>query len=69
MPKKTNDDLRSMSINNLVRYTSEHPKEGARTSTVLGKAASECLGMYIDDKVMSAKKILTPPQLETAPKS
>jgi len=65
MPKKTNAEFRDMSVNKILEYTSEHPKEGARTSKILGKAAADCLGMYIDDKVESAMKYMTPSQLQT----
>lgn len=67
MPKKSNDEFKNMSVNNILGYTSEHPKEGARTSKILGKAAADCLGMYIDEKVESAKKFMTPSQLQSEP--
>jgi len=64
--KEKNDEIKDMSVNNIIKYTSEHPKEGARTSKILGKAAADCLGMYIEDKVESAKRYMTPTkQLET----
>lgn len=67
MPKKSNEEFKNMSVNGILEYTSEHPKEGGRTSKILGKATAECLGMYIDDKVESAKKFMTPSQLQSDP--
>lgn len=67
MPKKSNDEFKNMSVNNIINYTSEHPKEGSRTSKVLGKAAADCLGMYIEDKIESAKNYMTPKQLDAEP--
>lgn len=53
-----------MTVNQIKQYTSEHPKEGVRTSKILGKAAADCLGMYLEDKIESAKNIMTPKQLK-----
>lgn len=64
MARKTDEQYNNMTVNQLKDYTSEHPKEGARTSKVLGKAAAECLGIYFDDKIESAKNIMTPKQLK-----
>lgn len=69
MPKKSNNKFKNMSVNNIINYTSEHPKEGARTSKILGKAAADCLGMYIEEKIESAKKYMTPKEQEVQPEA
>ena len=63
MAKKSNEEFKNMSVNNILDYTSGHPKEEARTSKILGKATADCLGMYIDDKIESAMKIVIPSQI------
>lgn len=51
MARRSNLELRSMSVIDLEKYAEEHPKEGMRVASVLGESSAKIVYGVIKRKV------------------
>lgn len=62
MARKTNDNFKSMSLNQIESYVGEHPSEGLRAAKIVGKTAAFCIQEHVTHAIGEAKKSVTPLQ-------
>jgi hypothetical protein len=60
MPRKTNEEFKSMSINEMDAYTDHHPSEAIRASKLLGTAAGQQVQKYFVYQAQKVMKMGTP---------
>jgi hypothetical protein len=65
MARKTNEEIKEMSLNDIEYYAQDRPAEGARIAKICGRTAALGLDMYMQYQVERAKKYATPKKFQT----
>ena len=65
MARKTNDEFRKMSLEDMESYVEGHPAEGARAAKICSKTAAKSLEMFVEYQIDRAKEFAIPRKLET----